>query len=62
MSKRAVDEGILNNRNFPLENQHKTIIQGQVDYNGKVLKFEAFQDSYTGIVENAWPVLEWARY
>ncbi|NFG62866.1 MULTISPECIES: CdiA family toxin C-terminal domain-containing protein [unclassified Clostridium] len=57
LSKKAVDEGLLNNRVVPLENQHKTIIQGQVDYEGKVLKFEAYQDSYTGVVENAWPVL-----
>ncbi|NFS28750.1 hypothetical protein FDF12_15010 [Clostridium botulinum] len=62
LSKKAVDEGLLNNRVVPLENQHKTIIQGQVDYEGKVLKFEAYQDSYTGVVENAWPVLEWTQY
>ncbi|MBN1056051.1 hypothetical protein DVW05_11930 [Clostridium botulinum] len=60
LSEKAVDEGLLNNRVVPLENQHKTIIQGQVDYEGKALKFEACQDINTGIVENAYPVLEWA--
>ncbi|WP_278247687.1 MULTISPECIES: hypothetical protein [Clostridium] len=40
--------------------RYKIKIKGQVSYNGKMLKFEACQDINTGIVENAYPVLEWA--
>lgn len=60
MSKKAVEEGLENGRIKPIDGQSMIKIEGQTYYDGKVLKFEAYQDMNTGIVENAYPVLEWS--
>ena len=61
LSKEAMKEGIQNGRVYKLNVQNKAIIQGQANYNGKILKFEGVKNLDTGEIENAYPVLHWIK-
>ncbi|MDU0072829.1 EndoU domain-containing protein [Bacillus sp. FSL M8-0052] len=59
LSKKAMEDGIKNERIIRLVKQNKLIIQGEADYHGKKLKFEGIKNVETDEIENAFPVLEW---
>ncbi|MGO5117214.1 CdiA family toxin C-terminal domain-containing protein [Clostridium sporogenes] len=61
LSKKAMEEGIKNERVIKLVKQNKMKIRGQANYNGKILKFEGMKNLETGEIENAYPVLEWEK-
>ncbi|WP_051604924.1 CdiA family toxin C-terminal domain-containing protein [Lachnobacterium bovis] len=60
LSKDAMKEAVKENRFVSRPNQNKRLLQGQVSYKGKILKFEGFKNMNTGEIENAYPVLEWS--
>ena len=58
-SKKAMKEGLHNKRIIPMIKQGKVKIQGEIPYNGGILKFEGIKNLATNEIENAYPVLEW---